>query len=138
MAAGGEGAPLVPAFHEAMFRHPEKTRVIVNIGGIANITILPPQGDTAVIGFDTGPGNTLMDDWCYRHSGRRYDKNGRWAASGEVSQELISALLSDSFFSRPPPKALDVNISIMLGYGTAFPIWIMTCPGKMCRPPCAN
>ncbi len=105
MAAGGEGAPLVPAFHEALFRHPDKTRVITNIGGIANITILPPCSDTAIIGFDTGPGNTLMDDWCYRHSGRRYDKNGRWAASGTVSEELLNVLISDDYFSRPPPKS---------------------------------
>ncbi|MCL6270494.1 anhydro-N-acetylmuramic acid kinase [Sansalvadorimonas sp. 2012CJ34-2] len=105
MAAGGEGAPLVPAFHEAVFRHPEKTRIIANIGGIANITILPPAGTNTVIGFDTGPGNTLMDDWCYRHSGRRYDQNGQWAASGKISAALLSTLLSDSYFSRPPPKS---------------------------------
>ena len=105
MAAGGEGAPLVPAFHEAIFRHPTKTRVIANIGGMANITILPALSNTTVIGFDTGPGNTLLDDWCYRHSGRRYDKNGRWAASGQISEELLSTLLSDSYFSRPPPKS---------------------------------
>ncbi len=105
MAAGGEGAPLVPAFHEAIFRHPNRTRVIANIGGISNITVLPAAADQPVIGFDTGPGNTLMDDWCYRHSGRRYDKNGQWAATGTVSEELLSILLADNFFQRKPPKS---------------------------------
>ncbi|CAM3797447.1 anhydro-N-acetylmuramic acid kinase [Parendozoicomonas haliclonae] len=105
MAAGGEGAPLVPAFHEAIFRHPTRTRVIANIGGIANITVLPADAEMKVIGFDTGPGNTLMDDWCYRHSGRRYDKNGRWAATGEVSQPLLNTLMADKYFSRKAPKS---------------------------------
>ena len=105
MAAGGEGAPLVPAFHEAIFRHPTRMRVIANIGGIANITVLPASADQNVIGFDTGPGNTLMDDWCYRHSGRRYDKNGRWAATGHYSEELLELLLADPFFARTPPKS---------------------------------
>ncbi len=105
MAAGGEGAPLVPAFHDAVFRHPECARVIANIGGIANITVIPAEAEQQVIGFDTGPGNTLMDDWCYRHSGRRYDKNGSWAATGTICQPLLETLLADPFFSRLPPKS---------------------------------
>ncbi len=105
MAAGGEGAPLVPAFHQAIFHSPEQTRVIANIGGIANITVLPANREQTVLGFDTGPGNTLMDDWCYRHSGRRYDKNGDWASSGTVCQPLLDTLLADPFFTRLPPKS---------------------------------
>ena len=105
MAAGGEGAPLVPAFHEAIFRSPEQTRVVANIGGIANITVLPAASDQLVIGFDTGPGNTLMDDWCHRHLGQPFDENGEWAASGNVCQSLLDNMLADPFFARLPPKS---------------------------------
>lgn len=105
MAAGGEGAPLVPAFHEAIFRSPEQTRVVANIGGIANITVLPAASDQPVIGFDTGPGNTLMDDWCHRHLGQPFDENGEWAASGNACQPLLDNMLADPFFARLPPKS---------------------------------
>lgn len=103
MAAGGQGAPLVPAFHKAVFSSTEINRIIVNIGGIANITWLPHQGET--IGFDTGPGNGLMDAWINEHQGYAYDADGVWATSGRIHPGLIQELLSDSFFSRPPPKS---------------------------------
>lgn len=104
IAAGGQGAPLVPAFHHAVFCKPGQTRVVANIGGIANISILP--GDEAhVTGFDTGPGNVLMDGWISRHLGQRYDAEGDWAAQGNVSPELLSHLNSDAFFALPPPKS---------------------------------
>ncbi|MDH3689810.1 MAG: anhydro-N-acetylmuramic acid kinase [Gammaproteobacteria bacterium] len=109
IAAGGEGAPLVPAFHWAAFRSSQANRVIVNIGGIANVTWLPAEGATPVLGFDTGPGNTLLDHWIKRHRGVAYDDEGRWAAKGDVSAELLLALRKDEFFQRPPPKSTDIQ-----------------------------
>jgi anhydro-N-acetylmuramic acid kinase len=103
IAAGGQGAPLVPAFHAAMFRVPDRHRVIANVGGIANITDLPPSG--LVRGFDTGPGNVLLDLWCARHLGSRFDEDGAWAATGTVSPELLAALLAEPYFAVPPPKS---------------------------------
>lgn len=103
IAAGGQGAPLVPAFHEAVFKHSNCHRVIVNIGGIANITNLDPYHP--IIGFDCGPGNLLMDAWCLRHTGKTYDNNGQWAATGRIIPALLEALLSDYFFLRQPPKS---------------------------------
>jgi anhydro-N-acetylmuramic acid kinase len=103
IAAGGEGAPLVPAFHAACFRVAGKSRVIVNIGGIANVTYLPNEGP--ISGFDTGPGNLLMDAWANRHLGQTYDANGAVAASGKVQAELLAAMLSDAYFHRAPPKS---------------------------------
>jgi anhydro-N-acetylmuramic acid kinase len=103
MAAGGQGAPLVPAFHHALFQNPNCHRVIVNIGGIANITSLDPYNK--VIGFDCGPGNILMDAWCLRHMGRNYDKDGQWAKAGKIILTLLENLFSDHFFSCQPPKS---------------------------------
>jgi anhydro-N-acetylmuramic acid kinase len=103
IAAGGQGAPLVPAFHAAMFAAPDRHRVIANIGGIANITDLPPGG--AVRGFDTGPGNVLLDLWCSRHRHARFDEGGAWAATGEADSRLLAALLAEPYFSEPPPKS---------------------------------
>lgn len=103
VAAGGQGAPLVPAFHAAAFAHPDRHRVVVNIGGIANLTDLPPGGP--VTGFDCGPGNMLMDAWCQRHTGRPYDENGAWAATGRVLPALLEALLAEPFFLQAPPKS---------------------------------
>lgn len=103
IAAGGEGAPLVPAFHAAVFSHPSVHRVVVNIGGIANLSDLPPSGD--VRGFDTGPGNALMDSWIQRHLGKPFDKDGAWSRSGFPDDKLLNALLAHEFFSRKPPKS---------------------------------
>lgn len=105
MAAGGEGAPLVPAFHDWLFRSAERNRVIVNLGGIANITCLPADKAAAVTGFDTGPGNTLLDRWIGKCRGERHDEAGRWASSGTVSEPLLAILLADEYFSRKPPKS---------------------------------
>jgi anhydro-N-acetylmuramic acid kinase len=103
VAAGGQGAPLVPALHAALFRLHDRHRVVVNLGGIANVTDLPPAGP--VRGFDTGPGNTLLDAWCERHTGERFDRDGAWGASGRLNAELLAALRSDAYFGRPPPKS---------------------------------
>lgn len=103
IAAGGEGAPLVPAFHRAAFAHPRQSRAVVNIGGIANITRLPATGE--VTGFDCGPGNVLMDGWIMAHQGVAYDRDGAWAAQGTVLPELLERLLAHDFFERPPPKS---------------------------------
>lgn len=103
LAAGGQGAPLVPAFHAALFRHPERHRVIVNIGGISNLTSLPPHG--TVLGFDCGPGNLLLDAWTTQHLGHPYDKDGAWAAGGQPIPELLRQLLAEPFFAAPPPKS---------------------------------
>ncbi|HFD92504.1 MAG TPA: anhydro-N-acetylmuramic acid kinase [Gammaproteobacteria bacterium] len=105
MAAGGQGAPLVPAFHNAVFRSDTVERVVLNIGGIANITILPRDPQAPVSGFDTGPGNLLMDAWTARHRGAAMDRDGAWAASGEVNVPLLRQLLDDAYFHLPPPKS---------------------------------
>ncbi|SHH28524.1 anhydro-N-acetylmuramic acid kinase [Massilia sp. CF038] len=103
IAAGGQGAPLVPAFHQARFGQPGQTRVVVNIGGIANISVL--HGDGRVGGFDTGPGNVLMDAWIARHQGKEYDAGGAWASSGKVDTGLLAALKQEPYFALPAPKS---------------------------------
>ncbi|MBK9160962.1 MAG: anhydro-N-acetylmuramic acid kinase [Nitrosomonadales bacterium] len=103
IAAGGQGAPLVPAFHSHVLRDPDRHRVIVNIGGISNLTDLPPNGATS--GFDCGPGNLLMDAWCMRHTGKPFDDHGGWAASGSPLPMLLDRLLQEPFFSLAPPKS---------------------------------
>jgi anhydro-N-acetylmuramic acid kinase len=104
IASGGQGAPLVPAFHQAIFQRQESARVILNIGGISNITLLPAQ-QRPVIGFDTGPGNCLLDYWVNKHSDQTYDKDGVWAANGSLHQPLLDALLDDDYFRQAPPKS---------------------------------
>jgi len=105
IAAGGEGAPLVPAFHNALFRNDKRNRIILNIGGIANITWLPSDRQQPVIGFDTGPGNLLMDGWAERHLRRPMDQGGEWARSGEVEPRLLEHLLAHDFFKLAAPKS---------------------------------
>lgn len=103
VAAGGQGAPLVPAFHEAVFRKRGVARAIVNIGGIANVTWLPGTGP--ILGFDCGPGNVLMDAWTFRHRGETYDADGKWASGGTVDRDLLEKLLAEPFLDLPPPKS---------------------------------
>jgi anhydro-N-acetylmuramic acid kinase len=103
VAAGGQGAPLVPAFHQAVFGSNTETRVVANIGGISNISIL--KSDGSVTGFDTGPGNLLMDGWINQHQGAAFDEDGRWAASGAPDTALLQALLAEPFLALPPPKS---------------------------------
>ena len=103
IAAGGQGAPLVPAFHAAVFAHPQQQRVVANIGGIANISILSPN-DT-VLGFDTGPGNMLLDAWIQQQRGLAWDEGGQWASQGQVLPDVLHRLLAEPYFSLPPPKS---------------------------------
>ena len=103
MALGGEGAPLVPAFHRALFAHPSERRAVLNLGGVANLTLLSPG--EPVTGFDTGPANGLMDAWARRHLGQPFDENGAWAATGTVSAPLLAALLAHPFLALPAPKS---------------------------------
>jgi len=103
--AGGQGAPLAPAFHQAVFRHDNINRVIVNIGGISNITILPTDKNQAVTGFDCGPGNTLMDAWISQHKQQNYDIDGALASSGKSNAGLLANLLMDDYFQLAPPKS---------------------------------
>lgn len=103
LAAGGQGAPLVPAFHDALFANPAQPRAVLNIGGFSNLSLLTPG--QPVQGFDCGPGNALMDAWIQRHQGLNYDKEGQWAASGQVQADLLQAMLSTSFFQTEGPKS---------------------------------
>ncbi|MEJ2273564.1 MAG: anhydro-N-acetylmuramic acid kinase [Woeseiaceae bacterium] len=121
IAAGGQGAPLVPPFHAWLFGQASRLRVVVNIGGIANITVLPAN-DAPVTGFDTGPGNTLLDHWIRRHRGENYDENGAWAASGTCNDELLERLLTFSYFRLAPPKSTgleDFNLDWLAQYDVA-------------------
>ena len=106
VALGGQGAPLAPAFHQFMFGSDTINRAIINIGGIANITCLPAAAGSSVIGFDTGPGNTLLDYWINQHSRSSYDDQGKWAATGSVIDELLNSMLdTEAYFQQPPPKS---------------------------------
>ena len=104
MAVGGQGAPLVPAFHQALFATPDSTRVLLNLGGIANITVLPAS-DSPVIGYDTGPANLLLDAWTTLHTEKDYDAGGAWAQSGQVVEPLLNQLLEHPFFHKSYPKS---------------------------------
>ena len=103
LAAGGQGAPLVPAFHDAVFRHPTRHRAVLNVGGIANLTAMPPGRPTR--GFDCGPGNMLLDAWCQRRLGKTYDDQGDWARGGKILTGLLDRLLAHPFLAAPPPKS---------------------------------
>lgn len=103
VAAGGQGAPLVPAFHAAVFGASGEDRAVLNLGGIGNLTLL--GGDGRVLGFDTGPANVLMDAWCQQHLGQPFDADGAWASGGRVDAALLQRCLDDPYFQRPPPKS---------------------------------
>lgn len=106
VAAGGQGAPLAPAFHSEFLSHPKKSRAILNIGGIANVTLLPSKNSTqSISGFDTGPGNGLIDAWISKHQNKGYDRNGDWGKSGNILPEILNILLDDDYFLKLPPKS---------------------------------
>ncbi len=103
VAAGGQGAPLVPAFHESVFAKSQRTRAVLNVGGFSNLSLL--SSDNPTHGFDCGPGNVLMDAWIQRHKSQAFDRNGSWAASGSVDEDLLAALFSEDFFATQGPKS---------------------------------
>ncbi len=103
VAAGGQGAPLVPAFHAARFARPGEDVAVLNLGGIANFSLLPATGPA--IGFDCGPGNVLMDQWCQQRRGQAFDSGGAWAAKGRVQPGLLAAALAEPYYALPPPKS---------------------------------
>lgn len=108
IAAGGQGAPLAPAFHAALFSSRAESRAVLNLGGIANLTLLARSG--AVSGFDTGPGNCLLDLWAVRHLGTRFDRDGRWAAGGQARERLLERMLREPYFRARPPKSTGRNL----------------------------
>jgi anhydro-N-acetylmuramic acid kinase len=129
LAAGGQGAPLVPAFHRALFARAGEPVAVLNIGGISNLSLLPPvdaPGDPAVLGFDCGPGNALMDHWCQLHTGQPFDRGGQWAASGQVLPTLLAQLQAEPYFAKAPPKSTGRDLfnpawlAAHLGTVTAF------------------
>lgn len=127
VAAEGQGAPLVPAFHKALFQSNQQQRFIVNIGGMANVSILPKTKHNPVQGYDTGPGNVLMDAWIQQQRQLSYDKDGRWAATGKVNQPLLSHLLDLAFYQQTPPKSTgreQFNLT-----------WLNNCIARLGPPP---
>lgn len=105
IASSGQGAPLVPAFHAHAFSSQAESRAVINIGGISNISYLPSNDNEAIIGFDSGPGNTLLDAWIKRHQNRTYDEDGQWAAQGQVNSDLLQQCLNDPYFAQTIPKS---------------------------------
>jgi len=123
IALGGQGAPLVPAFHQAIFADDKNNRVIVNIGGIANITLLPAN-QVPILGFDTGPGNVLLDMWIHRHQQKSRDEHGAWGAQGKVYPDLLACLLADPYFQLSAPKSTGreyFNLTWLEKYLSALP-----------------
>jgi anhydro-N-acetylmuramic acid kinase len=105
VAAGGQGAPLVPVFHQSVFGLRGNTTAVLNIGGMANLTVIGPKLGTDLLGLDCGPGNVLMDAWCQRHTSQPFDQDGHWAAGGSANAELLATLRADPFFALPAPKS---------------------------------
>ncbi len=129
LAVGGQGAPLAPLVHHDLLRSDEEDRLVVNLGGIANITVLPAAG--GVSGFDTGPANCFLDDWFRRHHDNRYDNRGRWAASGQVDSELLERLLDDPFFALPPPKSTGIEYFSSRWLTGRLPEWAAARPADV-------
>ncbi len=142
VAAGGQGAPLAPVFHRAVFARPGETVGVLNIGGISNITLL--RADGSMQGFDCGPGNALMDAWCLRHTGQPYDGDGRWAASGRVLPDLLASLLAEPYFIQPPPKSTGRDLfnppwleAHLRPFGTAAPADVQATLTELTARACA-
>lgn len=143
VAAGGQGAPLAPFFHQAVFARSGETVGVLNIGGISNLTVL--RGDGRLQGFDCGPGNALMDGWALQHTGQPYDDGGRWAASGKVLPDLLAALLAEPYFAQSPPKStgrdlfnrawLDAHLA---AFRQAAPVDVQATLTELTARACAN
>lgn len=143
VAAGGQGAPLAPFFHQAVFSARNTAVGVLNIGGISNLTLLRPGA--AMLGFDCGPGNALMDGWCAEHTGAPYDDDGRWAASGKVIPALLDELLAEPFFALPPPKSTGRDLfnrpwldAHLRGHGTAAPADVQATLTELTARACAG
>jgi anhydro-N-acetylmuramic acid kinase len=127
VAAGGQGAPLVPAFHQGVFGQQTEVVAVLNIGGISNLSVLGE--DEPLLGFDCGPGNALMDHWCHLHTSQFFDADGAWAASGQISEALLNQLMSEPFVGKPPPKSTGRDLfnlawlkQHLLGFKDAAPV----------------
>lgn len=129
VAAGGQGAPLAPFFHQSWFGREDANVGVLNIGGISNLTLLQPGQPT--IGFDCGPGNSLMDAWCLQHQGSPYDAQGRWAASGRVIPQLLALLLDEPFFRKAPPKSTGRDLFNMPWLAARLSTFGMAAPGDI-------
>jgi len=131
VAAGGQGAPLVPAFHAALWGAEATGLAVLNLGGMANLTLLQPGRN--VVGFDCGPANVLLDHWCVRHTGQPYDADGAWAAQGTVHASLLQQLLADPYMGREPPKSTGATTSATNGCSVNC-MRIRRCPPQTYRP----
>lgn len=145
VAAGGQGAPLVPAFHQAVFGASGDPMAVLNLGGIANLTLLNADHDSPVLGFDCGPGNVLLDAWCLRHRGQPFDADGAWAASGKVHAPLLKQLLSEPYFAKPPPKSSGRDLfnpdwlaSHLAAWGEVMPEDVQATLAELTAQRCAN
>ncbi len=143
VAAGGQGAPLVPAFHQGVFGRTNETMLVLNIGGISNLSVLGADG--TVLGFDCGPGNALMDHWCQLHTGQPYDAGGAWAAQGTVLPALLESLQQEPFLYKAPPKSTGRDLfnpawlSSHLGlFGSAAPVDVQTTLAEFTASACAS
>lgn len=142
VAAGGQGAPLVPAFHQGVFGRAGETVLVLNIGGISNLSVLGADGSVA--GFDCGPGNALMDHWCQLHTGQAFDKNGNWAAQGQVLPDLLVTLLQEPFLHQPPPKSTGRDLfnpawlaGALAAYSSARPVDVQATLTELTASACA-
>ena len=148
VAAGGQGAPLVPAFHLEMFAQPDQAVAVLNIGGISNVTLVPTVNALnadEVTGFDCGPGNALMDHWCQRHTGQAFDAEGSWAASGQVNDALLNALLDEPYFAKAPPKSTGRDLfnarwleAKLSAFGTLAPVDVQATLTELTASACAT
>ena len=143
VAAGGQGAPLAPFFHQAVFAQDSETVAVLNIGGISNLTLL--RADGSMQGFDCGPGNALMDAWCSEHRGQPYDAGGQWAASGHVLPDLLARLLAEPFFHQPPPKSTGRDLfnrpwlqHALQGFGAAAAVDVQATLAELTARACAD
>ncbi|MES2611230.1 MAG: anhydro-N-acetylmuramic acid kinase [Pseudomonadota bacterium] len=143
LAAGGQGAPLVPAFHQGVFGRQVKTMLVLNVGGISNLSVL--GADARVLGFDCGPGNALMDYWCQLHTGQAFDAGGAWAASGQVLPELLALLLQEPFLRKMPPKSTGRDLfnagwlaSRLAAFQAAAPVDVQTTLTEFTARACAD
>lgn len=141
LAAGGQGAPLVPFFHQALFSRPDQTVAVLNIGGMANLSVLH---GASVLGFDSGPGNVLLDAWCREHTGQAYDDQGRWSTSGQVNEALLKRLLQEPYFSLPPPKSTGRDLfnpdwlkAKLVDFGTLRPVDVQATLTELSARSCA-